>query len=100
MDIDRMVRGCTMAVARVVDRPARLRDRAAGPDAADGVRGAAAINPIPRGPRPSRGDRSRRAHPRPVPDRDRKSVVKGNSVYVRVDLGGRRIIKKKTNIKK
>src|SRR3546814_11314021 len=27
--------------------------------------------------------------------RDRKSVVKGKSVYVRVDLGGRRIIKKK-----
>src|SRR3546814_18569809 len=28
--------------------------------------------------------------------RDRKSVVKGKSVSVRVDLGGRRIIKKKT----
>src|SRR3546814_11732079 len=27
---------------------------------------------------------------------DRKSVVEGKSVYVRVDLGGRRIIKKKT----
>src|SRR3546814_16666426 len=27
---------------------------------------------------------------------DRKSVVSGNSVSVRVDLGGRRIIKKKT----
>src|SRR3546814_13907278 len=27
---------------------------------------------------------------------DRKSVVKGKSVSVRVDLGGRRIIKKKT----
>src|SRR3546814_18931654 len=27
---------------------------------------------------------------------DRKSVVSGTSVYVRVDLGGRRIIKKKT----
>src|SRR3546814_20479537 len=26
--------------------------------------------------------------------RDRKSVVEGKSVYVRVDLGGRRIIKK------
>src|SRR3546814_17560575 len=34
------------------------------------------------------------------PDRisDRKSVVKGKSVSVRVDLGGRRIIKKKKNI--
>src|SRR3546814_20870372 len=31
------------------------------------------------------------AHPR---DRDRKSVVSGKSVSVRVDLGGRRIIKK------
>src|SRR3546814_18583355 len=29
--------------------------------------------------------------------RDRKSVVSGKSVSVRVDLGGRRIIKKKTN---
>src|SRR3546814_12813863 len=29
------------------------------------------------------------------PDRDRKSVVQGKSVSVRVDLGGRRIIKKK-----
>src|SRR3546814_14879354 len=28
---------------------------------------------------------------------DRKSVVSGKSVSVRVDLGGRRIIKKKTN---
>src|SRR3546814_14820506 len=31
-------------------------------------------------------------------DGDRKSVVSGKSVYVRVDLGGRRLIKKKTNI--
>src|SRR3546814_16357981 len=31
--------------------------------------------------------------------RDRKSVVKGKSVPVRVDLGGRRIIKKKTKQK-
>src|SRR3546814_18225064 len=29
---------------------------------------------------------------------DRKSVVEGKSVSVRVDLGGRRIIKKKNNI--
>src|SRR3546814_20616906 len=29
--------------------------------------------------------------------RDRKSVVEGKSVSVRVDLGGRRSIKKKTN---
>src|SRR3546814_6561440 len=32
--------------------------------------------------------------------RDRKSVVEGKSVSVRVDLGGRRIIKKKNNEKK
>src|SRR3546814_12042349 len=31
--------------------------------------------------------------------RDRKSVVLGKSVSVRVDLGGRRVIKKKTNDK-
>src|SRR3546814_2777671 len=31
----------------------------------------------------------------PQIDRDRKSVVEGKSVSVRVDLGGRRIIKKK-----
>src|SRR3546814_20885295 len=30
---------------------------------------------------------------------DRKSVVEGKSVSVRVDLGGRRILKKKTNKK-
>src|SRR3546814_18064580 len=35
--------------------------------------------------------------PRPhrVPALDRKSVVQGKGVYVRVDLGGRRIFKKK-----
>src|SRR3546814_15763666 len=32
-----------------------------------------------------------------VPDTDRQSVVSGKSVSVRVDLGGRRIIKKKKN---
>src|SRR3546814_19354763 len=45
-----------------------------------------------------------RRHPRPVPVdlsggdvwRDRKRVVSGKSVSVRVDPGGRRIIKKKT----
>src|SRR3546814_11566801 len=52
------------------------------------------------------GDPKAAAHDRPVlgelqretPDlepRDRKSVVQGKSVSVRVDLGGRRIIKKK-----
>src|SRR3546814_12220033 len=32
--------------------------------------------------------------------RDRKSVVSGKSVSVRVDLGGRRVIKKKKNTEK
>src|SRR3546814_12658002 len=49
-----------------------------------------------RGPRPAPRDRARRAdHYRGRFDRDRKSVVSGESVSVRVDLGGRRIIKKK-----
>src|SRR3546814_16711847 len=33
--------------------------------------------------------------PRPLPHADRKSVVEGKSVSERLDLGGRRIIKKK-----
>src|SRR3546814_18386216 len=36
-----------------------------------------------------------RRRPEPGPDRDRKSVVEGKSVSVRVDLGGSRLIKKK-----
>src|SRR3546814_14989873 len=49
----------------------------------------------------ARLDRERRAeqeqpgHRRNLDDPDRKSVVSGQSVSVRVDLGGRRIIKKK-----
>src|SRR3546814_16458486 len=35
--------------------------------------------------------------PRTLPPPDRKSVVSGKSVSVRVDLGGRRISKKKNN---
>src|SRR3546814_12472005 len=38
------------------------------------------------------------AQPRFPDHRDRKSVVSGKSVSVRVDLGGRRIIKNKTKI--
>src|SRR3546814_21155280 len=46
---------------------------------------------------PSRPARGRAGRPAPTPRRaaDRKSVVEGKSVSVRVDLGGRRIIKKK-----
>src|SRR3546814_20554795 len=36
---------------------------------------------------------------RRLPLRDRKSVVEGQSVYVRVDIGGRRSIKKKKQAK-
>src|SRR3546814_14493747 len=43
---------------------------------------------------------ARPRHLPPGPTReDRKSVVKGKSVSVRVDLGGRRILKKKTTKK-
>src|SRR3546814_16368249 len=37
---------------------------------------------------------------RPTQSTDRKSVVSGKSVSVRVDLGGRRIIQKKTTTQK
>src|SRR3546814_18065819 len=48
-----------------------------------------------RAPRPRR-NRPRRAAPAPRRRcRDRKGVVEGKSVSVRVDFGGRRIIKKK-----
>src|SRR3546814_16652473 len=47
------------------------------------------VLPLPGGPTSSTGGR------RNLPT-DRKSVVEGKSVSVRVDLGGRRIIKKKT----
>src|SRR3546814_16631215 len=40
------------------------------------------------------------AIPFPFPTRDRKSVVSGKSVSVRVTLGGSRIIKKKKQLKK
>src|SRR3546814_18258609 len=39
--------------------------------------------------------RPKRGHAFPGLQRDRTSVVEGKSVYVRVDLGGRRIINKK-----
>src|SRR3546814_15812193 len=64
--------------------------------------------PETRGPRADAALRPDRppalwAHPKSPPrspdrGRDRKSVVWGKSVSVRVDLGGRRIIKKKKKI--
>src|SRR3546814_17737607 len=50
-----------------------------------------------RGSRVRRRDRAPSARTRGAGE-DRKSVVKGKSVSVRVDLGGRRIIKKKKQI--
>src|SRR3546814_12176120 len=41
----------------------------------------------------SRAIEGRSPHPQPSPQQDRKRVVSGKSVSVRVDLGGRRIIK-------
>src|SRR3546814_14492972 len=46
--------------------------------------------------RDARARRARSVYGSPPSRGDRKSVVEGESVYVRVDLGGRRIIKKKT----
>src|SRR3546814_14577601 len=63
-------------------RPARDQPR---PDLR--ARGAAALDRAPHRPGPA--DPLRRRRP------DRKSVVLGKSVTVRVDLGGRRIIKNK-----
>src|SRR3546814_14607067 len=48
-------------------------------------------------PRPRRNPRRRTDRPGFSQNGDRKSVVSGKSVSVRVDLGGRRIIKKKKN---
>src|SRR3546814_19293109 len=48
-----------------------------------------------RTPEDDRGEAAGGDHAADRPLRDRKSVVKGKSVTVRVDLGGRRIIKKK-----
>src|SRR3546814_11035767 len=53
--------------------------------------------------RPASGLRSARrprAPPDSGPQRDRKSVVQGKGVSVRLDIGGRRIIKKKTKNRK
>src|SRR3546814_12180686 len=89
--------------------PPRRRDRCSA------RRGALA--PRRRGTPPPRGDPAASAAPRaragrgrsrprprgwtagPPARRDRKSVVQGKSVSVRLDLGGRRIIKKKNKPK-
>src|SRR3546814_19522931 len=57
---------------------------------------------VRRGPRPGAVDGVQRGRAGPELQcrrPDRKSVVSGKSVSVRVDLGGRRIIKKKTPLK-
>src|SRR3546814_14057185 len=69
------------------------------------VEAAPAVEPAS-APKPSPRKDVAKAAPAIVParqgsidrERDRKSVVKGKRVSVRVDLGGRRIIKKKKNI--
>src|SRR3546814_16071420 len=65
-----------------------------------------AVAPAAHGADPAQHQGGARARPRdrPVqgrdrgPDQARKSVVSGKSVSVRVDLGGRRIIKNKNHI--
>src|SRR3546814_13280565 len=85
-----------------MDGDARRRRRAGAPRWR--LTFSSAVAPPPKSPR-------RPARPRPSPAthaaargrsggrRDRKSVVSGKSVSVRLDLGGRRIIKKKINRK-
>src|SRR3546814_13232258 len=59
-----------------------------------------AVGPRGRGAGARRGRRRRaRRDDGPGLRKDRKSVVEGKSVSVRVDLGGRRIIKKKKHTK-
>src|SRR3546814_6802437 len=58
--------------------------------------GCSACDPVP-AHRQSRRDRLPH-HPHRPPPRDRKSVVSGKSVSVRVVLGGRRIIKQKKEL--
>src|SRR3546814_16328149 len=93
-------RGCCQhaAIPSHAARPARVRlRRAAAPTASPPRR------PPPPSP-PTPANRAR-AWPRPGSRAgyccvDRKSVVSGKSVSVRVDLGGRRIIKKKKDTQK
>src|SRR3546814_6804873 len=64
-----------------------------------GTSRAPAVGSMPRAPhrrvRQMRSRRSRVVLPTHWPNVDRKSVVSGKRVSVRVDLGGRRIIRKK-----
>src|SRR3546814_14439282 len=68
-------------------RPLQRQGRERGGDVTTAARPA---RPGPAHPRSARSPARRRPQ-----DRDRKSVVSGKSGAVRVDLGGRRIIKKK-----
>src|SRR3546814_15998303 len=85
----------------ILERPV-----AAGGDHADLARivaNTARPGVVGRGPAASivRRRKARAAAQRePPPSLDRKSVVEGKSVAVRVDVGGARIIKKKKNTKK
>src|SRR5690606_19840343 len=67
-------------------------DRAADPDAANGVRSAAEADALPRGPHPPGGTGPRLARPRPVPDRSQRSRLHGlGSIHAphHLDSGGR-----------
>src|SRR3546814_18406082 len=76
-------------------RPEELADRADGPGALRRLRAARDDHPRAAGVAPA--DRSRAGCT--ARRQDRKSVVSGKSESVRVDLGGRRIIKKKNRTK-
>src|SRR3546814_20523522 len=93
-------------------RARRVRDRLAGRRARRGrtlgAGGRGRVDPRQSRPPDSPDHASRASYPRRAGGRcavvaryraDRKSVVSGKSVSVRVDLGGPRLLKKKTNHK-
>src|SRR3546814_7537373 len=82
------VQTCALPILVRARRAPVQRDRQAAPPCAQGGAGG-------RGLRGVGGDDDRPGPSRRGPPVDRKSVVEGKSVSVRVDLGGRRIIKKK-----
>src|SRR3546814_10579242 len=89
------VQTCALPILRSIRRARRRATPLAAPRH---TRSIAPIGTSPSGPRCLRRtpliarDRRRRAPSRAI---DRKRVVEGKSVSVRVDIGGRRIIKKK-----
>src|SRR3546814_15414661 len=82
-----------LSAAAVVPLTVPIPDNGTGRAAADYVHFQTFSTPFDEETRELREEAIRR------PALDRKSVVKGKSVSVRVDLGGRRIIKKKNKKK-